>query len=151
MRCLLLHAGLHLRHVLLRLREEESHVFVEFKRDFSLEITDSIHLYVAGESFVLGFEFFERADILHREEFVYQFIRLHLGYIDNLVQEFFEDYESLCEVLLVVSAQMPLLGNRRHGKTRIQECELLLEPFEIAVPSFHLYVKWLDQYLIDDV
>lgn len=144
MGCLLLHAGLHLGHVFLSLSEKEGHVFVEFKGDFSLEIADSVHLYVAGESLVLGFELLERADILHCEEFMHQFIRLHLGYVNDLVQEFLEDYESLREMLLVVSAQMPLFGDRRHGEARIQKCEFLLEPFEVTVPSFHLDVKWLD-------
>lgn len=142
--CILLHAGLHLGHVLLRLCEKERHVFVEFQCDLSFEIADSVHLYVAGQSLVLGFELLKRTDILHCEEFMHQLIRLHLGYIDYLVQEFLEDDESLREVFLVISAQMPLLGDRRHGKSRIQKCELLLKPFEVTIPSFHLYVKWLD-------
>lgn len=76
-------------------------------------------------------ELFKCYLIVKFQEALYYYFSSELWSFQNFLEEHFENHHPLLEMLIIISAELSFLGNRRDGHAWMQPLKNILEPLKI--------------------
>lgn len=124
---------------------------VDAEVETALEILDGFDGDEFAVRLVVGLELLEGSLVVQLQEVLQHHLRPQLGDLQQLVQEHLQNHHPLSEVLVVVSPELALLGQRRDGDPRVQPLERQSQPLEVRIPAFHCFSQRLSEDVVADV